>query len=421
MPVLEDEPITKTKAPEHELLIDRQEHSLPVETTPLFRRRGVVLAAAAILILAIAYVATVFFHQLTHETTDDAFIDAHIISVAPKIAGRVSSVKINDNELVKKGDLLVEIDPRDVEAMVAQKQAALDVARARLENAQMSAEQAEAHVKTLLAVYSSTVAATKAAAADTEKLRGDLERNSGLIKSGAISKMDFQHSQSDANSSEATLDSKQKQLQAAAAYAEEGKKQAGSAQAQASAAQAEVTEAEAELHQVELQRSYTEITAPESGRVTNKSVEPGNYLQIGQPIFAIVPQTIWVTANFKETQLTQMRPGQPVAIEVDAYPARTLRGHVDSIQAGSGARFSLLPPENATGNFVKIVQRVPVKIAFDEQPDVKQVLGPGMSAVPDVKVKSGIGPAISVTLIALLAIGMVSGAAIWWLNRISYR
>ncbi len=388
---------------------------------PLFHRTGVVLGAALVLVLAILYTATIFFHSLTHENTDDAFIDAHIVSIAPKIAGRISAVHVKDNELVQKDALLLEIDPRDVSAMVAQRQAALDVAKAHLQNAQMSAEQAEAHVHTLLAGYAAAKASTAATAADTAKVKSDLERNRGLIESGAISKQDFAHSQADTTSSEATLDSKKKQLQAAEAFAEEGKKQAGSAHAQVGAAKAEVAQAEAELQQAELQKSYTKITAPETGRVTNKTIEPGNYVQVGQPLFAIVPPQVWVTANFKETQLTDMRPGQPAEVDVDAYPTRALRGHVESIQAGSGARFSLLPPENATGNFVKVVQRVPVKIVLDEQPNVQQILGPGMSAVPDVKVAGSFGPLVEVAIICGLVILLVIGATIWWLRRVGAR
>jgi membrane fusion protein, multidrug efflux system len=423
MPALEEEPV-RNKAPRSardEVLVDLENRPIEEKTTPLFRRRGVVIGAAIVLVLALCYVATIFFHSLTHESTDDAFIDAHIVSIAPKIAGKISAVKVHDNQFVKKGQVLLEIDSRDIEATVAQKQAALEVAQARLQNARMSAEQAEAHVNTLLAAYASVQATARSAAADTEKLRADLARNSDLVASGAISRQDFQHSKSDTASSEATLDSKEKQLQAAAAYAEEGRKQAGSAKAEASAAQAEVAEAQAELDQVELQKSYTEITAPEAGRVTNKSIEPGNYVQVGQPLFAIVPPHVWVTANFKETQLTNMRPGQAAKVEVDAYPSRSLHGHVDSIQAGSGARFSLLPPENATGNFVKVVQRVPVKIALDEQPSVQEVLGPGMSAVPDVKLKAGIGPAVTVTIITGVALLLVVGAAVWWLGKIQTR
>ena len=419
MPVLEEESSTRArhKSPDHDLLVDLDEQPLETVKRPFFRQRWVVIGAAILAALGIVYLATVFFHNLTHESTDDAFIDAHIVSIAPKVAGRVSTVKVKDNQLVQKGDLLLEIDPRDIEATVAQKQAALEVAQAHLENAQMSAEQAEAHVKTLRAAYASVEAGTTAAAADTEKLQGDLSRNKGLIASGAISKQDFQHSLSDVNSSQATLESKKRQLQAAAALAEEAVKQAGSSRAQVSAARAEVAEAKAELRQAELQKSYTKLTSPETGRVTNKSIEPGNFVQLGQPLFAVVPQQVWVTANFKETQLTNMHPGQPAEVAVDAYPARPLRGHVDSIQAGSGARFSLLPPENATGNFVKVVQRVPVKIVLDEQPGLQQVLGPGMSAVPDVKVRGSLNLAIIVIVVAALALTILGAATVWWLRK----
>ena len=202
-----------------DLRVDLDEEPLAGTKRPFFHRRGVIIGAAALALLATAYVATIFFHSLTHESTDDAFIDAHIVSIAPKIAGRISAVKVRDNQLVKWGDLLLEIDPRDIEASVAQKQAALDVAEAHFENAQLSAEQATAHVATVRAAFASVEATTNAAAADTEKLRGDLARNKGLIASGAISKQDFQHSLSDVSSSEANLDSKKKQLQAAAALA----------------------------------------------------------------------------------------------------------------------------------------------------------------------------------------------------------
>jgi membrane fusion protein (multidrug efflux system) len=164
--------------------------------------------------------------------------------------------------------------------------------------------------------------------------------------------------------------------------------------------------------------SYVKLSAPEDGRITSKAVESGAYVQVGQNLLALVTPKVWVTANFKETQLREMRPGQPVLIAVDAYPDRELRGHVDSIQAGSGARFSLLPPENATGNYVKVVQRVPVKIVFDEQPDVQRILGPGMSAMPDVKVDSGLHAAITVAVIAFIAISVVAIGASLWIGRI---
>jgi len=172
MPVLEEEPALKepSRAQRSDLLVDLDEHPLAMTKRPFFRRRGVIIGAGLVAVLAISYIATIFFHSLTHESTDDAFIDAHIVSIAPKIAGRISAVKVRDNQLVKKGDLLLEIDPRDIEATVAQKQAALEVAKAHLQNAQLAAEQALAHVDTLKAALASVQATTSAAAADTEKL-----------------------------------------------------------------------------------------------------------------------------------------------------------------------------------------------------------------------------------------------------------
>src|SRR3954447_5560154 len=383
----------------------RHEESARLITPPLERpRRGllqrpaVIIAAAIAIIIGIVYGALAMFHSFTHESTDDAFIDSHIIAIAPKIAGRVTAVHVNDNQQVKRGDPLVDIDPADAEALFAQKRAATEVARAKERNAEMSAEQAQTHLETLHAGWEAAGASAVAAAADTNKNRGDLQRNTELVARGAISKQDFEHSAIDTKASEATLDSKRKQMDAAAAYIREAQKSAEAARVQVDAAKAEVTEAEATEKQAELQLSYAKITAPEDGRITSKAVEPGAYLQVGQNLMALVTPQVWVTANFKETQLRDMRPGQPVAISVDAYPDRQLRGHVDSIQAGSGARFSLLPPENATGNYVKVVQRVPVKIVFDEQPDVQRVLGPGMSAVPDVKVKAAFAAGVKVAV-----------------------
>ncbi|HEY0369633.1 MAG TPA: HlyD family secretion protein [Chthoniobacterales bacterium] len=380
----------------------------------LFQRPVVIVLLAVAFVIGIVYGAFAVFHSFTHESTDDAFIDAHIIAIAPKVAGRISDVHVNDNQDVKQGDPLVDIDPADADAALAQQKAALEAARAKEKNAEAGAEQADAHLGTIHAAFESAVATAKGAAADLKKTADDLARNKDLVSKGAISAMDFEHSQTDAQSSQASFESKQKQTDAAMAYLNEAQKADEAAHVQVDAAKAEVTQAEAAEHEAELQMSYAKIAAPEDGRVTNKAVEPGAYVQVGQNLLALVTPERWVTANFKETQLRDVRVGQPVSIHVDAYPDRELRGHVDSIQAGSGARFSLLPPENATGNYVKVVQRVPVKIVFDEQPDVQRVLGPGMSAVPDVKVSAGLGVAITVALVAaILAAVVVIGAALW--------
>ena len=382
--------------------------------TPLLRRPWVVMLLGALAIIAIIYGASATFHSLTHESTDDAFIDSHVVSIAPKIAGRISAVHVTDNQIVKKGDALLDIDPADADAVVAQKRAARDVAVAKERNAETAAEQADAHLGTVRAAYEAAGASAEAARADTNKLRGDLQRNQHLIASGAISKQDFEHSAIDTKAAESTLDSKKKQMDAAAAYMAEAEKQDESAHVQVDAAKAEMAESEAALRQAELQASYAKLSAPEDGRVTSKAVEPGDYVQVGQGLMAIVSPNVWVTANFKETQLREMRAGQKVEVSVDAYPGRKLRGHVESIQAGSGARFSLMPPENATGNYVKVVQRVPVKIVFDEQLDVQRVLGPGMSAVPDVQTGGGFVTGIKVAVGAILLIFIVIiGAAVW--------
>lgn len=382
---------------------------------PFFHRPAVIFIATLILLVGICYGAFGAFHSFTHESTDDAFIDAHIVAIAPKIAGRVTQVHVDDNQPVKKGDPLVDIDPADAQALVAQKRAAVDVARAKQRSAQSSAEQADAHLNTLHAGYEAAGANATAAAADVKKQSGDLVRNAELIRTGAISRQDYEHSSIDTASSQATLESKKKQMEAAEAFLKESEKQAQAAHTQVDASQAEVAEAEASQQQAELQASYAKMTAPEDGRITTKAVEAGSYVQVGQNLLALVTPQVWITANFKETQLQNVRPGQPVSIAVDAYPDRELKGHVDSIQAGSGARFSLLPPENATGNYVKVVQRVPVKILLDEQPDVQRVLGPGMSAVPDVKVKPSFGVAVTVGAIALVAaLLVIIGAALWY-------
>jgi membrane fusion protein, multidrug efflux system len=334
------------------LRVHREEPTPPVRSREgrrgLFHRPGVIIAAALLVIAGILYGGGIVFHMLTHETTDDAFIDAHTVSVAPKVAGRIASVPVNDNQLVKKGDVLVEIGPRDFQVALAQ-------ARANLAKDKATQIQADANEKRAL----------------------------DLFRKNVISAQD-------------------RDVNVAAAETSGANVQAD----------------EAAVKQAELNLGYTKIRAPMDGYVTNKSVAPGDYAQVGQIAMALVPLRVWVTANFKETQLTKMRVGQPATIHVDAYSGLKLRGHVNSIQAGSGAAFSLLPPENATGNYVKVVQRVPVKIVLDTQPDSQHVLGPGMSVEPDVRVSGGSGAAIKVIAGLALAISLVAIGAALWIRKI---
>lgn len=395
------DPTTQTTKPA------QPDSAAPQKRRSIFQQPGVLFLLALFAVAGIFYGARQLQHAYAQESTDDAFVDAHIVSIAPKISGRIGKVPIVDNELVKKGDLLFEIDPADYESVVAQRQAAVQAAVAKEMSAQASMEQSRAHVRTLEAGYAAAKAIMDSADATAKRQHGDLQRNQKLAATGAISVQDFEHSSEDSISANANLVSKTKELEATAAYREEAQTQVDAAVAQVSAAKAEVGKAKAELAQAELQLSYTKVTAPETGRVTNKAVEPGIYVQAGQAMFALVPEEVWITANFKETQITHMSPGQPVSVRVDAYPDKLFNAHVDSLQAGSGSRFSLMPPENATGNYVKVVQRVPVKIVFDEAIDSKYALGPGMSAIPAVKVQVGSEARIVIVILegmALLAV-----------------
>jgi len=372
----------------------------------------------AALIVSVPYVRS----AMTHESTDDAFIDGHVVAISPKVASYVAQVPIDDNWHVNRGDLLVELDPRDFEARLAQARANVAAAVAQHQGATINVrvvgttsgagvQQAEAAVLTAQRQVDGArsrleEARAQVAAAEAEAVRAgaDAQRYDRLAQQGFVSLQDRDNAVAKDRMAAANRDAARKAEQAAAdgirqseAQLEEARARLASAkaapdqvaysQAQAEQVAAQIDQLKAAVRQAELDLSYTKIYAPEAGRITRKTVEPGAYVQVGQTLFSIVPDRMWVTANFKETQLRYMRPGQPATIKVDAYPDRRFRGHVDSIQAGAGARFSLLPPENATGNYVKVVQRVPVKILVDDGPDPAHVLGPGMSVVPEVKVR----------------------------------
>jgi membrane fusion protein, multidrug efflux system len=288
------------------------------------------------------------------------------------VPGYVSQLLIKDNQEVKKGDVLLKIDSRDYETSLTQARADLAAARSKL-------DQSQAQVKVSEAKVAQARASVVAADAESQRAADDLKRYQS-VDSSAVSRSAFDAARSKALAAGANLEAARSQV--AAAQSEVALSQAG-----VETATAAVQQDEARVHQAELNLSYTEVIAPENGRVTRRVVEQGAYIQPGQSLMAIVPRRYWVIANFKETQLTHMRPGQPVTIRVDAYPQFKFKGHVDSIQNGAGARFSLFPPENATGNYIKVVQRVPVKIVFDEYPDMQLALGPGMSVDPQVRVK----------------------------------
>ncbi len=330
-----------------------------------------IIGAAALTVL----VVVVFYYFICvapYESTDDAFIDGYVTLVSPRVPGQIAQLLVKDNQEVKAGDVLVEIDPRDYEAKAAQ-------ARADLAAAQSQLNQSQAQVKVSEAKVTQAQAAVTAAEAENQRAMDDLKRYEN-VESRAISKSAFDLAQAQARSAAANLEAARSQTNAAESDVE-------LSEAGVETAKAAVQQAEAKLQQAELNLSYTKIIAPLDARVTARTVQLGNYVQPGQALLALVPKDVWVVANFKETQLTHMKPGQPVQLSMDAYPNRKFKGKVDSLQAGTGARFSLLPPENAVGNYIKVVQRVPVKIIFDEELPTNLDIAPGMSVVPEVKVK----------------------------------
>lgn len=357
-----------------------------------------------------------FAQAASYESTDDAFIAAHSIEVAPKIAGKIESVPVKDNQQVNKGDLLVEIDPRDYDAQLKQKQAAVESVKSEGAAAQASVEQQLANVSSLQATVEQDKADQQASQAQADQTSDDLRREQDLYKTHVVSIQDLVHSQVADRAAQANLDSARKKVAAAQAQLAVGEAQVRTFEALLQYVLAQVQENDANLDSAKLNDSYTKVYAPETGRVTRKSVEPGDYVQVGQSLMALVPSEIYVTANFKENQVKLMRPGQAVEIQVDALGERKFEGHIDSIQMGSGAAFSLLPPENATGNYVKVVQRIPVKILFNETPEVGLPLGPGESVVPTVKVQDFHYSAFQLlTVVILVAAALL--AILWWGTR----
>jgi membrane fusion protein (multidrug efflux system) len=401
-------------------------------SNPLVRLAAI--GAAAILAIA-AVVLLVYYHNRI--STDDAQVDGHIVPIASKIYGTVGAVMINDNEAVKQGQVLVRIDPRDYQARVDQAKAALALAEARAKgagvvvpltrettdstssgaDAQLTAAEANYNKSRFsyekdsiseLAYARANVAAQKA---NNERAQADLARMKPLMEKGEISQQQYDAylagarvADSQLNAANEKLTSAERggdiaresmlaakaQVQQAHAMVEQAManhKQVSIHESDQASAEAGVAAAQADLEAAELQLSYTTIVAPSDGVVTRKSVEAGQIIQPGQGLFTLIPlNDVWITANFKETQLSKVRHGQKAEIDVDMY-GQTVTGYVDSIAGATGSRLSLLPPENATGNYVKVVQRIPVKILLDPDSSAKAILRPGMNVVTTIITK----------------------------------
>jgi len=338
-----------------------------------FLRRHPFLAAASLAALIVAGAAGyVYWDNAAHfESTDDAFIAARQFAIAPQVAGYVTAVPVTDNEHVEKGAVIAKIDPREYQAAVEQAQAQAAGAEAGVRNV-------DAQIETQNAQIAAAEAQVSQAQANLKLAQITWGRDQPLVDKGWASAQQGTLDVQNLKAQEAAVDTAKAGLKVA-------QRQIDTLKAQRASAEAALAQAQAGLDQARLNLSYTAVIADQPGRVVNLTGAVGQYAQAGTALAMFVPDEIWVTANFKETQLDRMRPDEPAAIEIDSYPERAFHGHVASVQPGSGPAFSLLPPENATGNYVKIVQRVPVKIILDNPPaDV--ALGPGMSVVPTVRV-----------------------------------
>jgi membrane fusion protein, multidrug efflux system len=342
---------------------------------PPFYKRPVPMIVLAVLIVGGGLFALIFWlHSRHFETTDDAFIEGHVVAVSPKISGIVKTVFIDDNYHVRKGDLLVEIDGRDYQAALAQ-------AEGNYASAQGKLGQANAQIPVARANISDAQAELLVAQANAQNAQDDLNRYLALdVRARSKQQMD------NATAAQRTTAA---QVEDAKAKLAGAKAQFVNYQVAVQTAQGDLRAAEGSLQQARNNVDYCKIFAASDGVITRKDVEPGDYIQIDQPMFSIVQYDVWIVANVKETQLALIHIGQGVDAEVDAYPGRIITGKVESVQNGTGGRFTLLPPENATGNYIKIVQRVPVKIVLDphQNDDFDHLLSPGMSVDPRIRVR----------------------------------
>jgi membrane fusion protein (multidrug efflux system) len=337
----------------------------------------ILIIVAVVLIVG----GTLFWlHKRQYATTDDAFVDAHIVRIAAEVQGKLTHVADIDNRHVQAGTLLATIEPYATAA-------SLDQAKAQAVQADAGIQQAQAQVVSAQAQRRQAEAQARDPEAQAAKAAADLQRYLALEKldAAAVSGTQIDQAREQAKSSAAQAAASRRAVDNAAAQVSVAEKQVKASQAQKEAAEAQIRSAQVTV-------GHLDIRAPVSGQVVNRSVNLGSYVSQGTQLMAIVPDTMWVTANFKETQLTHMAIGQHVDIRVDAFPDVAFDGHVDSIQRGAGQAFALLPPQNATGNYVKVVQRVPVRILFDRprrnSPDPHNYpIGPGMSVVPTVKVR----------------------------------
>lgn len=357
--------------------------------TPSNHKKKIAIFIFIIIAIAGAIIGYFYIHyKKTHITTDDAFIEGRIHTVSSKVPGTIRNIYVTDNQFAKKGEVLIEIDPQDFDMRLKEVSSGLDAERTKLSELKYRLDTSRQQFEEIKAAVEAAKAHLELQGANLKQAEIDMERAEGLLKEDVIAKERYEKTKTGYDVSLAQVRAAKENLRQAEARLETQRALIKQTEAAMEPQKALIKQKEASLRLSELNLSYTKIYAPSDGYITRKSVESGNQVQTGQPLMAVVPlDDIWVVANYKETQLERVKPGQRVNIKVDTYPGRIFKGRIESIMAGTGSVFSLFPPENATGSFVKVVQRIPVKILLDKDTDPKHILRIGMSAVPTILVE----------------------------------
>ncbi|MBS0633338.1 MAG: HlyD family secretion protein [Verrucomicrobia bacterium] len=357
----------------------------PARSTPWKAIFGGVVALALL-----AWFGHMAVHAYHYEETEDAYITGHLHQISPQLDGQVKEILVADNQTVHAGDVLVRLDPLEFQLAADKARAALDQAKAQVTATRAAAAQADAAIAEAEARVKQAEAQTAQTTAQLDLARLTLARNEELFsKGGVITQADLDNVRSAYRAADAAQSASQANVTAARSAIGSAQAARNSAQAQVTAALANAAVAESAVRNADRQLGYTTITAPADGRIGNKAVELGNRVVAGQTLFSLAAPEAWVVANFKETQLARMHAGQPVELTIDAVPGHPLHGTIESIAPASGAQFALLPPDNATGNFNKVVQRVPVKIVLDDasRRDLGDRLRLGLSAIVNVRIR----------------------------------
>ena len=351
-------------------------------------RGRIFLTVGVIALVIIVGVSFYVRHNRLNVTTDDAYVAGRIYNIAPKVAGTVRAVFVEDNRLIKKGDLLLEIDSRDYDVRVSDATAAVESELSKIDELSVKVDVAEKQLIEIQAKIDASRALVALQEANLKQAGQDLDRARKLYEKGAFAEATLEKATTAHDVARAQVDAAREQVSQTYAALATQKLVVRQARTAGQSQEHVVDQKKQVLEAANLMRGYTKIVAPADGYITKKSVEVGNQVQAGQPLMAVVSLAdVWIAANYKETQLEHVRSGQKVKIRVDTYPGKTFSGTVDSIMAGTGSAFSLFPPENATGNYVKVVQRIPVKIILEKGADPDHLLRVGMSVKPTIAVR----------------------------------